>query len=194
MKVISLDVLLKSDLISSEESRKLIAKYAAHPWLTVQEIIKLDLPARSRIEALLQSEFLTDSQLRELACDFAEHTLHIFEDHAPEEWRPHKCVEAARTYLTGATSLEDLQAAIKDAIPVVWKFEGTEFISAFEAGLVVTFLDYKDAAEMVRLIARRTQSASHHRVMESSMSSVQPMVSGEGEAEWQLGQIMKKLC
>ena len=80
MNTILLDVLLVSDLITNEETYPLIGAFSHRPHLSAEEVIALDLPSKNRVEALLRSEFLTERQLRELTCDFAEHILHVFED------------------------------------------------------------------------------------------------------------------
>jgi hypothetical protein len=193
VKTISLDVLLESELISKEDTQSLSVKFASHPVFTAAEILELDLPAMNRVDALLQPEFLSERQLRELACDFAEHTLPIFESRTPRDRRPRKCLEIARLHLTGAANSEELQKAISEAIPAVWRFDKTEFTSAFEAGLVTTFLDYKDAAELARIIAKQTQRAAHLYLWEQRKSNVEPMLGRELEACWQLKRIVTKI-
>lgn len=64
-----------SDLITTEESYDLIERFVLNPQITAAEILELDIPAKNRVEALLQPEFLDESTLRALACDFAAHTL-----------------------------------------------------------------------------------------------------------------------
>jgi hypothetical protein len=158
---VSPTVLLSSRLLSVEDSTTLSIELAQCPQLTASEIIGLHLSARNHVEALLRSEFLDERQLRELAYDFAEHTLHIYEAHAPRNRHPHQCVEAAWQYLAGA-SIEGLQAAIKEAIPVVWQFQGTAFVGAFEAGLATTLLDNPDAEELARIVALHTKREYEH--------------------------------
>lgn len=193
MKTISLDILLESELISKEESQSLSVKFASRPVFTATEILELDLPARNRVDALLRPEFLSERQLRELACDFAEHTLPIFESRAPRDRHPRKCLEIARLHLMSVSSSEEMQKAISEAIPAVWRFDKTEFASAFEAGLVTTFLDYEDAAELARIVAKQTQRAAHLYLWEQRKSNVEPMIGRELEACWQLKRIVKKL-
>lgn len=193
VRTIPASVLLSSELLSGEESHSLRTQVDGRLQLTAAEIIALDLPARNRAEALLQKEFLEEKHLRGLACDFAEHTLYIFEEHAPRERRPRRCLEAARLTLAGA-SLEELRAAIKEAIPAVWQLHGTTFMSAFTAGLAVTFLDYVDAAEMARPVALHSQKAAHYKEWECRKSNLDLMVGSEKEAIWQLARIIEVLA
>src|SRR5947209_12461832 len=112
MQTIPLDVLLTSDLITTEESHLLVGACTQRPYLSVEEIIALDLPAKNRVEALLRHEFLTEKQLRTLACDFAEHVLYVFEELAPDNLRLHACVEAARLYADGVIYVEVLRVVL----------------------------------------------------------------------------------
>jgi uncharacterized protein VirK/YbjX len=174
---ISLNVLLNSDLISNEEFHRLVNTFAKRPQLSAIEIIRLDLPSKNRVEALLQTEFMREYQLRELSCDFAEHVLSIYESHALFDRCPHRCIELARLYLAGSANLKELQDAIKEAIPKVWTFERTECHSAFQAGLASTFLNHTDAADMARIIAAQAQKAAHSKEREKRRSNVEPMIA-----------------
>jgi hypothetical protein len=185
VKTISCTVLLSSELLSPEESHILSLQLEGKSHLTASEIIALDLPAKNRVEALLQIEFLEEKQLRSLACDFVEHTLYIYEEQSPMYRHPRRCVEAARQYLAGA-SIERLQEAIKEAIPTVWRLERTAFAGAFTAGMAVLFLDYRDAAMMARMVANYTQRAIHYREWESRESDLELMFGRELGATWQL--------
>ena len=187
------NVLLSSRLLSAEDASTLSTELAHHSQLVSSEIIGLDLPARNRVESLLQNEFLDEHQLRELACEFVEHTLHIYEEQAPRDRHPHQCVEAARQYLAGA-GIEGLQAAIKETIPAVWQLHGTVLIAAFEAGMAATFLDYHDAAEMARVVTQHTQRAAHRKEWECRKSDLELMIGREKEATWQLTRIVEILA
>lgn len=192
VKTISVDVLLSSELLSVEDFGSLRLQLEGRIQLTAAEVIELDLSAKNRVEALLRGELLDDKQLRELACDFAAHTLYVFEEHAPRDHRPRNCIEAARLFLAGG-SYEKLQAAIKEAMPAVWQLHGTKFTSAFTAGLAVTFLDYYDAAEMVQPVALHAQRAAHYKEWETRKSNLELMIGREKEATWQLVRIAKIL-
>jgi hypothetical protein len=191
-KTISSTVLLNSELLSAEEAHILGIQLEGRLQLTSSEIIALDLPAKNRVEALLQSEFLEEKHLRALACDFAEHTLYIFEEHSPTYRHPQQCVEAARRYLAGASIME-LQRAIREAIPAVWRLEKTAFVGAFTAGMAVLFLDYHDAAETARIVANHTQRAIHYREWERRESDLELMFGRELGATWQLARIAEIL-
>lgn len=194
MKTISVDILLKSDLITTEESYSLIERFVHNPQITPPEIIELDLPAKNRVEALLQPEFLNEGTLRDLACDFAAHTLHIFEEHAPNDYRPHDCLSTAFLLNSwGIGSWEELRKTIDEARPAMRQFEGTEYVSALEACRAVLLVGNRDAARMVREVAVCTQVAAHRKEWERRKSNVEPMIAREEEATWQLKQIIERL-
>lgn len=192
-ETISVEKLLDSELITAEESYGLLERFVIRPQITAPEVLELDLPAKNRVEALLQPEFLPEMQLRELACDFAAHTIHIFESHAPEDHRPRRCLEVARLHVAGRASSEEFSAAIKDARPSMWRFQATAYKSAFEASYAVLLLDLEDADMMARDVARYAQLAAHHEVWERRKSSIEPIFNREKEAAWQLSQIMSRL-
>ena len=54
---------------------------------------------------------LTDCERRELACDFAERVLPIYEKANPGDDRPRIAIETARKYARGEATLEELNAA-----------------------------------------------------------------------------------
>lgn len=194
MKVISVEVLLKSALITTEETYSLVERFVRNPQITAAEILDLDLPAKNRVEALLQPEFLNEVRLRELACDFAGHTLHIFEAHAPGDYRPHECLSTAFLLNAwGIGSREQLQETIKEAQPSMWRLEGTEHIGAFEACRAALLIAGEDAARMAREIAVCAQIAAHRNVWEKRRSNTEPVIARETEAAWQLGQIVDRL-
>lgn len=194
VKTISVDVLLKSELITNEDSYSLIERFVRNPQITVAEILELNLPAKNRVEALLQAEFLNEGKLRNLACDFAAHTLHVFEAHAPSDYRPHECLSTAFLLNTwGLSTWEQLKKTIEDARPAMWQFERTAHVGALEACRAVLLIGNDDAARMAREVALCSQMAVHHKAWENRRSNVEPMNAREEEACWQLEQIMKKI-
>jgi len=62
---------------------------------------------------LRRNELTPDQErdLRLLACDYAEHVLHIFEGKYPDDKRPRTAIETARLYANGQATKEDLEKA-----------------------------------------------------------------------------------
>ena len=54
---------------------------------------------------------LTEQEQRLIAADFAEHVLPLFEANYPDDDRPRKAIEAARAFLRGQITIEQLDAA-----------------------------------------------------------------------------------
>jgi len=145
------------------------------------------------VEALLRHEFLTERQLRELACKFVEHVLHVFEQRAPTDFYPRACVEAAHLYAEGIIGVELLRTALEQARPSMQRVRGTEHIGAFEVSWAVLLFDGEDAALMSQEVAVCTQKAAHRKVWENRKSNLEPMMEREIEATWQLQRIAEKL-
>jgi hypothetical protein len=195
VKTISVELLLKSDLITTEESYDLIERFVRNPQITAAEILELDLPAKNRVEVLLQPEFLNVEALRDLACEFAAHTLYVFEAHAPSDHRPHECLSAAFLLNRwGIGSWGQLKKTIREARPAMWQFQGTEHVGAFEACRAALLTGGDDAARMAREVAVCTQIAAHRNVWEKRESNVHPINAREKEACWQLEHILDRLA
>jgi|ERR1051325_2540083 hypothetical protein len=193
MQTIPLNVLLSSDLINNEETYLLVGAAAHRPYLSAEDIIALDLPAKNRVEALLRYEFLTEKQLRWLACDFVEHVLHVFKALALEDSHPRACVEAARLYANGVISPELLRVMLDKARPSMQRFRSTKHVGAFEVGWAVLLFDGEDAALMAQEVAVCAQRAAHRKVWENRKNDLEPMTARETEAAWQLKQIAGEL-
>jgi hypothetical protein len=193
MQTIPLHVILDSDLIASEESHPLIGAFSHRPYLSAEDVLALDLPAKNRVEALLRHDFLTKKQLRWLACDFAEHVLHVFEELAPDDFRPRACVQAARLYANGIIGVELLGVALDEARHSMQRFRGTEHVGAFEVGWAVLLFNSDDAALMAQEVAVCAQRAAHRKVWENRKSNLEPITEREVEAAWQLKQIVDQL-
>ena len=194
VKTILANVLLSSELLSTEDSFSLIIELKQRLQLTASEIIELDLPARNRVEALLQEEFLKDDQLRELACDFAEHTLQVFEWYCPDDPRPRNFVEVARLYYAGEVSKERLKDAFTDTWNSIERFNEGKYKGAFASGLAASLLYSGEPGKMARDVALWSQNAAHRKKWESRISNFEPMTGREREAVWQLERIVKKLA
>jgi hypothetical protein len=194
VKTISSSVILSSELLCAEDSYCLSIELTDCLQLTALEILGLDLPAKNRVEALLQKEFLTDNQLSELACDFAEHTLKVFEEYCPSDPRPRKLVEIARLYHAGAESKEMIKKAFMETWRAIEGFNDRMYRAAFAAGLAASLLYSDDVDKMARNVALWAQKAVHVKQWESRKSNFELMIGKEKEAVWQLSQIVKKLC
>jgi hypothetical protein len=193
LKTIPSDVLLSSELLSAADVFSLSVELGQRLQLTASEIIKLDLPACNRVEALLQKEFLREDQLRELACDFAEHTLHIFEWYSPNDYRPRNFVEIARSYYQGKTGDDKLKDAFTETWSSIERFDEGKCKGAFASGLAASLLYSGEVDKMARDVALCSQRAAHRLEWEMRESDCEPIADREREASWQLKRIVEKL-
>lgn len=81
--------------------------FAGRDTLTAGDIANLDISTEDKLWAILRSEFLTSTQLHSLACDFAEHVIHLCGD-GPY---PARVIAAKRAWLCGEINDEELIAA-----------------------------------------------------------------------------------
>jgi len=63
---------------------------------------------------------LTEQEQRLIAADFAEHVLPLFEAEYPDDDRPRKAIDAARSYARGEITKEQLDAAGAAAGAAAW--------------------------------------------------------------------------
>lgn len=61
---------------------------------------------------------------RLLACDYAEHVLHLFEAKHPTDLRPRQAIEVARRFAVGDATQEELAAAWAAAEAAAWAAAG----------------------------------------------------------------------
>lgn len=186
VKTISSDVLLSSKLLSADDSCILSIELEKRLRLTATDVIGIDLPARNRVEALLNKEFLEEIQLRELACEFAEHTLYVFESDYLGDTRLRRMVDVAKLYYTDGANHEQLQAAFVEAWHAIKRFTCDVYQSAFASGLAATLLYEGEAETMARSVALWSQNAVHRREWEQRKSDFKPILGREKEATWQL--------
>ena len=90
--------------------------FAGRENLTILDILALDIPAADRLWAVLRNEFFTDEQLHTLACDFAEHVVHLCGD----DPRPQAAIDAKRAWLRGEISAAAWDAASAAAWDAAW--------------------------------------------------------------------------
>ena len=89
--------------------------------LTLLEVLRLKkVSTEDKFWALLRNDFFTVKELRLLSCDFAEHTLWIFEKYNKEDKRPHQAIETARKYAKGEATEEERAAAMDAARAAAW--------------------------------------------------------------------------
>jgi chemotaxis protein histidine kinase CheA len=79
---------------------------------TVLEFLNLNkVSIKNRLWVVLRPEIISENDLHELACKFAESVLHIFEKEYPEDKRPRLAIEAKRKWLKKEITDSELDAA-----------------------------------------------------------------------------------
>ena len=98
-----------------------IKAYGRDTPITLLQILNI----KGLDDALLALRACDDAEKfnRLLACDYAEHVLHIFEAEYPDDYRPRKAIEVARRYARGEVTKEELTAA-EAAAGAAWAAAG----------------------------------------------------------------------
>lgn len=96
--------------------------WAGRESLSPLEILDLAIPIEDRLWCVLHPNVIGERACRELACDFAERVLPIYESAYPGDARPRRAVETARRYLVGQATDNELAAAVdaEDAARAAW--------------------------------------------------------------------------
>ena len=71
-----------------------------------------DKAAYSQVRLVRQVGKVEKYQLHELACDFAEHVLHLWEVKFPQDLRPRQAIEVSRRFARGEATAEELERSL----------------------------------------------------------------------------------
>lgn len=86
-----------------------LEKLTGRKTWTKDELLDIPIPHENRLWLVY---LLTDEKiLRELACDFAEAVLPIYEQKFPKDMRPRNAVEVARRWIEGKATDDELKTA-----------------------------------------------------------------------------------
>ena len=78
------------------------------------DILDLDIDAADRIWAAAHKDVTPGVVLHEVACQWAEHVLHFFEEVYPDDRRPRQAIETKRRWIRGEAT-DDVLAAARTA-------------------------------------------------------------------------------
>ncbi len=134
---------------------------------------------------------LTDSDHRLLAlwaADCAEHVLHIFEDHAPNDVRPRHAIEAIRAWVNGELKMmqaRDCAGAAQDAAREIKAASEAARMAAFAAG---------QAAAVAHVAAHELGAAAYaiRAVMETSPKTEREAARA-AECDWQRNKLPEQI-
>jgi len=108
MKRITIDYILSREPCYNKE--QLEAMFKGRKYVLPKTVIKEAKP-EDVIWLLTHVDFIPKKELRLLACDYAEHVLHIFEEKCPKDDLPRKAIETARAYTNGEATRKEMAAA-----------------------------------------------------------------------------------
>ena len=113
MKYKTLGQILSCNPCYSE--KKIIKLLAGRKKISAQAILKLDIPDKDKIWAVLRFEYFSQKELVLIACEIAMTTLSIFEKKYPEDRRPRDAIKAARKWVKNPSKDNHFAAATANA-------------------------------------------------------------------------------
>jgi hypothetical protein len=111
MKIVTIDQVMAWGPCKPYTRERVTELFNGGDMLTAWDISVLDIPIEDRIWALLHSEFFTDSDLRLIACAFAERILPIYERKYPGDYRPRETIRVARLFAMDYVTISELRDA-----------------------------------------------------------------------------------
>jgi len=101
-------------------TRQRVQKLAAgRDTITPHDIAAAEIPIADKLWAIVRLEFYSDQQLHLLACDFAEHVVHLADSPASQA-----AIDTKRAWLRGEATDEELAAARAAAWAAAWDAAG----------------------------------------------------------------------
>jgi hypothetical protein len=141
----------------------------------------LDEAREYPVDFVLANVEMADKVKGLLACDFAEHVLHIFEAEVPDDDRPRKAIHTARAYWRGKATREQLDEARVEA-KAAWNRSADA--ARFAAGAAL-------ATPTAR--ARWAAWDAAHAKAEGAADAAAYVAAMAAESLWQLSRIFKVL-
>jgi hypothetical protein len=108
MKTATVNDIMGRQPCSDYTRERVTALWDGREALSALDILGLEIPVDDRFWAIFHNLFFTDKELRLMACDFAESTLHLYTGDSPA---PAEAIRVSRLYANGEASSEDLDAA-----------------------------------------------------------------------------------
>jgi hypothetical protein len=125
-------------------------------------ILKSSIPLKDKYWFFCYNVF-SPKENKQIAIATAEAVLPLFEEKHPEDLRPRKAIEAAKGYLEGSVSLEELQAARKAAAAAYAAYAAayaSAYASAYAAYAAAYAAAYYAAAAAVAYAADAAASSA----------------------------------
>jgi hypothetical protein len=107
-------------------------------------IIKSSIPLKDKYWFFCYNVF-SPKENKQIAIAAAEAVLPLFEEKYPEDLRPRKAIEAAKGYLEGHISLEELQAARRAATDAAYAYAAYAYTAAADAAYAAAAYAVADA-------------------------------------------------
>ena len=138
------------------------------------------------VDSLL--DILDEREQHEIACRFAEHVLHLFENKHPDDDRPRKAITAKRGWLVGDVNDNELAAA-RSAAWASWSAARSDAMAARSAARSDAMAAWSAAWSAARDAARAAARAAWSAAM--TAASADGTEAWEAEHRWQIAEICR---
>lgn len=133
MKTVTVDQIASwgpcdSDATHSKEKIKSI--YGKRKKITIEDILKCNIPDEHKAWCIIRKEFFTEKQLQKITIFCSKLILPLIEKRYPEDNRPRKTIEAAKNYLKNPTIVNK-----KVAIQAAWKI-ASNYINPYACTII----------------------------------------------------------
>jgi hypothetical protein len=125
---------------------KLLEISGGRKRIRIEEVFDLDISSADKLWLLLREPIFTASELRHMACDFAESVLTHWYAVYSDDHRPRECIEITRRYADGKATDEELEAAREAAGEAAWAAAGAARAAWAAAGAAWAARDAAGAA------------------------------------------------
>ena len=121
MKRITVDLIMSLDPCEEYSRDRITKLFSGRKSVALKTVLKTDkIQHNDKLWLLLRTQFIPENDLHELACQFAEHVLPIFETEYSDDKRPRLAIEAKRKWLQGEITTNELKAAAWAARDAAW--------------------------------------------------------------------------
>lgn len=113
--------------------------------ITLKSILESEIPLKDKYWFVCK-KLATKEQNKEIAISVAEIVLPIYEKHYPKDKRPREAIEAAKQYIAGHITLDELRTKRAAAADVAYAATADAAYAAAYAATAATAADAADAA------------------------------------------------
>ena len=192
MKRITVDLIMSLDPCEEYSRDRITKLFSGRKSVALKTVLKTDkIQHNDKLWLLLRTQFIPENDLHELACQFAEHVLPIFETEYSDDKRPRLAIEAKRKWLQGEITTNELKAA-RDAAWAAWDAPWAAAWAARAArdAAWAAKAAARDAAWAAARDAAWAAARNAARAAKAAAGNAARAAAWDAEEQWQIKQII----